>query len=252
MRLFLAGLSSVGRYERFVNAIKGNRPYALESYAYMNQDLINLLPYFDDFLLDSGTFTFVKKAKTKIDWKKYVAEYEKFIDDNRNEKYFELDIDALIGYEGVKEIRKELERQTKTQCIPVWHISRGLKDFEETTKKYPYVAVGGINFIKRGLLEKYKSSFPTLIRIAHQNGAKLHGLGYTSLKGIKKHHFDSVDSTTWITGKKFGRLFKFENGEMKVINKPQGYRYKKEKGMDVLYHDILEWMKYQKYVDKNY
>ena len=125
MQLFLAGVApwrSGGGYDPI---IRKHRPYILESFYYVDEDTERLLPYFGDFLLDSGAFTFMQNAKSHVNWNDYIEKYADFINRNDIHKFFELDIDSVIGYSKVKEFRKTLERLTGKQCIPVWHKSRG-------------------------------------------------------------------------------------------------------------------------------
>ena len=77
----------------FSEEILKHRPYILESFFYANEDTEKLLPYFGDFLLDSGAFTFIQaKHNKKISWDQYIEEYADFIKRNKIQKYFELDI----------------------------------------------------------------------------------------------------------------------------------------------------------------
>lgn len=255
MKVFLAGLSAVAGREQFIKVIKETHPFLLESYAYINEHEIKLLADYGDFMLDSGAFTFRQNTKTEMDWKDFVRKYAKFVVEYDIKKFFELDIDPLIGYDAVKEIRQELDKLTGRPCIPVWHLNRGLKDFEETTKQYPYVALGGIAGATKGSAagKKYESSFSTLIKIAHRNGAKIHGLGYTSMANLKKYHFDSVDSTAWLVGNRVGFMYHFDNkGMLHRIDRPPGFKINKEKVMDLRVHNFHEWIKFQKWVEKNW
>ena len=58
-----------------------------------------------------------------------------FINTYKIDKFFELDIDSVVGYEEVLKLRKKLEHLTEKQCIPVWHTSRGKEDFLKTCGK---------------------------------------------------------------------------------------------------------------------
>lgn len=255
MKIFLAGTGHMAYKEEFQKVIKQYRPFVLESFAYMNNYGITLLPHYGDFLLDSGAFTFRQSVKKEVDWNEYVNRYAKFIVDYDVKKYFELDIDSIVGYDEVKNIRKKLEQLTGRPSIPVWHINRGLKDFEETTKEYPYVSLGGIAGSTKGSKtgKKYESAFPTLIRIAHKNGAKIHGLGYTSKTKLKHYHFDSVDSTAWTMGGRIGCIYHFDNqGKMRQIDHPSGYRINKEKMLDLQIHNLTQWINFQKWAEKNW
>ena len=83
----------------------------------------SLIPHFKDFMLDSGAFSFMNSESVAIDWDKYLEDYAAFIKTNRVEKFFELDIDVIVGYDKVKEYRLRLEGLTCRPSIPVWHRS---------------------------------------------------------------------------------------------------------------------------------
>lgn len=196
------------------------------------------------FLLDSGAFTFMNSAKTvNIDLKQYIDKYCNFIVENDIKYFFELDIDSVVGYEKVKEIRKYIEDKTKRRSIPVWHRSRGLDEFIRLTEEYDYIAIGGI--VTKEIKKKEYPIFTKLIKIAHKNGCKIHGLGFTNLKGIKKYHFDSVDSTSWKSGGRFAQIYTFNSGDMKHVRNNE-YRIK-YKELDR--HNYVEWLKFQKWAD---
>lgn len=222
----------------------------LESYYYCrdNKWMPQLIPHFKEFLLDSGAFTFMQNTKTKIDWDAYLEGYADFINKNNVRNFIELDIDSLVGLQEVERLRDRLEALTGKKPIPVWHKSRGLDYFTAMAKAYPYIAVGGIvtEEIPR---KKYEAAFPYFIKTAHQYGAKIHGLGYTSIEGIYKYHFDSVDSTAWLYGNRGGYLYRFNpaTGKMGKIDTPQGMRLHPHKSA---LHNFLEWNKFQQYAEK--
>lgn len=228
--------------------IAKSKPYILESFYYTNADTERLIPYFGDFLLDSGAFTFIQKSKhvENLRWEEYIERYCHFINKNRVKNFFELDIDKIVGYEKVKLLRKEIERKTSQQCIPVWHKSRGKEEFLRMCDEYSYVAIGGIAIkdIKR---EQYRF-FPWFINEAHRRGCKIHGLGFTSLSGILKYKFDTVDSTAWTTGNRFGYVYKFNGKTMVKITPPKG---KRVDGKAVAINNFTEWIKFQEYAKKN-
>lgn len=186
-------------------------------------------------------------SKTHVNWEEYIDRYADFINRNNVEKFFELDIDSVVGYDKVLEYRKMLEKKTQKQCIPVWHKSRGIDDYQKTCKNYPYIAVGGIA-IKEISKEQY-IIFPQLIKEAHANGAKIHGLGFTNLQLLKKYHFDSVDSTAWTAGNRFGFIYHFDGRNMHKINVPSGKRLADPRRVALI--NYIEWIKYQRYAEGN-
>ena len=138
MKIYLAGVAPWRGGQLYDKAILEHRPYILESFYYADADTERLLPYFGDFLLDSGAFTFMINMRKTVNWEEYLEQYADFINRNRITKYFELDIDTVVGYPQVLKYRKKLELLTGRQCIPVWHKSRGLKEFKKMCDEYPY------------------------------------------------------------------------------------------------------------------
>lgn len=198
------------------------------------------------FFLDSGAFTFLNSKISNINWDEYIDDYAAFINKWDIQLFFELDIDCIVGLQEVERLRAKLEALTGKKSIPVWHKNRGKDYFIKMCEVYPYVALGGIA-IKEIPKKKYESVFPWFINIAHEHEAKIHGLGYTSISNLKKYHFDSVDSSTWKGGNKFGLIYKFIDGEIKTISK-KGYRLDSKKAT---IYNLNEWIKYQKYAKNN-
>lgn len=230
---------------------RGGQHYILESffYARTNPWIEQIIPRLDDFILDSGAFTAMRGNAGNIDWERYTEEYADFINRNKIDKFFELDIDTLIGLREVERLRTRLESLTCKQPIPVWHRDRGLDYFKETCKWYKYVALGGI--VKAGdkQVKGYEKAFPWFIDIAHEAGAKIHGLGYTNIAGLHRYHFDSVDSTAWLYGNRGGYLYRFNEitGLMEQIDKAPGTRLKSN---DAALHNYQEWQKFQQYAKR--
>ncbi len=114
-------------------------------------------------------------------------------------------------------------------------------------KEYPYVALGGIA-IKEIPRDIYEKVFPWFIKTAHEYDAKIHGLGYTSIEGVHKYHFDSVDSTAWLYGNRAGYLYKF-NPRTGTLDKFQ--RDGRLKAKEGALFNFNEWIKFLKYADIN-
>ena len=255
MKLFLVSQAWFRQLEKngLILADKtGNdwKPYILESFFYSDDTTERLIPFFGDFLLDSGAFTFMQGKGGSPNWDDYIERYADFINRNHITKFFELDIDSVVGYEKVKKIRATLERLTGKQPIPVWHRSRGKDEYIGHCKDYPYVAIGGlVDGAKKGeYARQFWKYFPWFIGTAHENGSRIHALGFTSLEGIQKYHFDSVDSTAWTTGNRFGYLYYFDGKTMKKKDVPPGFRIGDSRAAAL--NNYTEWIKFQKYADK--
>lgn len=250
MDVYIAGTEDRSKYlhqdsqgDLNTNIFTGSK--LLQSFYYCNNFTEEvILPSVSKFMLDSGAFTFFQTGK-HVDWNDYVERYAEFINKNRIKLFLELDIDVLIGYENVKKLRKKLESLTGRRCIPVWHKSRGKAEFIQMCKDYDYVAIGGI--VSKEITQKEWKYFPYFINKAHEHGAKIHGLGFTSLVDLPKYHFDSVDSTTWTSGNRFGTMYRFNGKTMEQHKRPDGTRLTDHRATAV--HNFKEWVKFQKYAE---
>lgn len=244
------GRDTVQREEKyrggFDKAIIEHKPYILESFYYADADTERLLPLFGDFMLDSGAFTFMQSSKSHVVWEEYIERYADFINRNHIEKFFELDIDSVVGYQKVIEYRRRLEKLTGRQCIPVWHITRGAQEFQKMCNEYSYVAIGGI--VSKEIKQEQYRILPSLIKEAHKQGSKIHGLGFTSLEWLPKCKFDSVDSTAWTTGNRFGFVYRFDGKTMKKHDCPKGKRLADSRKVALI--NYTEWIKFQKYAEE--
>lgn len=248
MEIYLAGQYPWKKEGLYDKTIKKCNVAILESFYYADEWTEKTIPLLEHFLLDSGAFTFMSNVKKgNIDWKDYIDRYIAFINKHDIKYFFELDIDCIVGYDNVLKIRKYIEEKTGKKCIPVWHKSRGKEEFIKMCKEYNYVAIGGI--VSKEITQKDYPLFTWFINTAHKYGAKIHGLGFTNLEGLTKYHFDSVDSTSWTTGNRFGAVYYFNGKTIKKVDKKQGQRLADSKKVAV--HNFNEWVKFQKYAEKH-
>jgi hypothetical protein len=228
------------------------KPLAIESIKYVLESFVHFknwekpfLEKWEDFMLDSGAFTFMKSKKVKeCDFDEYLSKYIDFINENDIQNFFELDIDSIVGYQKVLEYRSRLEAETHKKCIPVWHKSRGLRDWCQTVRNYDRVAIGG--FAIKEIKKSEYGMINSFIRIAHRHNCEVHGLGFTRTRDLKNYNFDSVDSSSWQAGMRFGHLDTFD-GSMIFSIKPECRMHWKDIGKQ----NLEEWNKYVEYADKN-
>lgn len=250
VNLYLAGGNIGYKWSGDYNKeIINNNPYILESFYYLRKNpdfLVRLRPFFKDFLLDSGAFTFMQDKKNKTDWDNYVEDYAEFINRYSVDLFFELDIDSVVGIREVERLRAKLEKLTNKKCIPVWHRSRGKDYWLQMIKDYKYVAIGGI--VSKEITQKDYHFFPWFIETARKEKCKVHALGFTNLTGLTKYPFYSVDSTSWLYGNRGGFLYYFNGQEIKKILRPAGMKLK---GRQASLHNFVQWVKFSKYAEEN-
>ena len=243
MKIYLAGTQGDKG-----NLVKNNENLnLLESFFYLKDHHMDLYKK-HNFLLDSGAFTFMNKQKGNTDWDQYIDNYAQFINRHNIKHFFELDIDSIVGLKEVERLRIKLETLTNKKCIPVWHKSRGLNYWKNLCENYDYIAIGGL--VTQEIKRSESDVFFPLLKIAQENNTKVHGLGFTNLKGLFKYKFYSVDSTSWITGQQFMMFYTF-NGKTLIktnLNKPN-HRGINPKGR--LEYNFNEWVKFSKYAEQN-
>ena len=122
----------------------------------------------------------------------------------------------MIGIKETEKLTERLERETGKKSIPVFHKLLGIDWFIKKTKEYNYIAIGASGITQECKWVKDGELLKKFIDIAHQNGCKIHGLGYTRLENIntKSIPFDSVDSTSWASGGRFAVMYYIKNGKM--------------------------------------
>jgi hypothetical protein len=243
MKVYLAGFRTIEKL--------WNKPtkdiYLLSSYLeHMDKSFGEYVKQ-ENHILDSGAYTFLaKKQGKKINWESYVISYGKFIREHDIKLFFELDIDPIVGLAEVERLRYLLEKVAGKKCIPVWHKSRGLEYWHRMCHDYEYVAIGGI--VTKEIKKSQYDVFVILLDIAKKYKTKVHGLGFTNLKGLKRYKFYSVDSTNWITGR-FGSVgpYVFTGDTLKNIKRPENMVKKDQSQINLF--SFSEWVKFQKYAE---
>lgn len=246
MRVYLAMTQTYGMPDSaFKNAD------ILASYIYLrnNPNLISIIPHTRSFLCDSGLFTFLNSGK-KVEMEKYADEYADFVRENNIRDYIELDVDQLRGVEYTRRLRDRIEARVGWQSIPVWHTIRGKEAFIQDCKDYPRVAVGFL--LAEGLPQKLSEKYvPWFIDTAHEHGARIHGLGFTKTEKLPLLHFDSVDSSSFTAGGRFGvyQYFDTATKTMKQVQRKAGTRMPSANALNI--HNYHEWRRYQDWAYSN-
>lgn len=154
-------------------------------------------------LIDSGAHSFQKGKK--VDWVEYTKKYAEFIKtfDRPNViGYFEMDVDNIIGYDKVLELRKILE-SVSNKIIPVWHKNRGIEEFKKMCRDYSGRVVAITGFKNEDIKDEQYLMF---LKYAKKHNCKVHCLGMTRKKVLDKVPFDYVDSSSWVQSTVFGRI----------------------------------------------
>lgn len=216
MKLFLAGAEAY-RYI-FDETIEVKAPFLLQTFYDLrnkkDEQIKQMLNNCDDFILDSGAFTFMNTGK-QVNWKQYVDSYIDFINKYDIKNFIELDLDYIKGLEYTEKVRRYIEYHTSKKTIPVWHSkTRNLEYYDYMLDNYSYIALSTMETPKQGIIIHYDDKLlRTLVKRAHSKNVKVHGLGYMSLKEINKPNilFDTMDSSSW-NGSIWGHQTVYKHG----------------------------------------
>ena len=188
-----------------------NLPYLniLVAYPYMTKGMILALQKAKDategrfrFLLDSGAFTAYNSGKEiKLD------DYCRFIESLPFEPtgYFMLDV---IGNPSATMKNYEIMLKRGFNPIPVFTRGEDFSVLEEFYRTSDYVALGGL---VGGKKNKKLYFIQKSLKIA--NNRKMHLLGFTSYKYVRRFKPYSVDSSSWTSGTRFGSVSIFKRNK---------------------------------------
>lgn len=186
-------------------------------------------------LVDSGAHSFQKG--TKVDWVEYTKEYADFIKKNDSKSilgYFEMDVDNIIGYDKVLELRKILE-SVSDKIIPVWHKNRGIEEYKKMCQDYSGKIIAITGFKNEDIKDEQYMMF---LKYAKKYNCKVHCLGMTRRKILDTVPFDYVDSSSWVQQSIYGRV-----GNKGKVTKD----FSKKHRLTVVLLNYLEAMEMQKH-----
>lgn len=248
MKIFLSalenGASCVDKTPLCHYVVKkiGKMKWNLISYYYIKnrEDIAEFIrDNSEEILVDSGAHSFQKG--TKVDWDKYTQDYANFIkrfDRDNVVGYFEMDVDNIIGYDKVLELRKVL-KLVSDKIIPVWHKNRGLDEYKKMCKEYAGRIVAITGFKNEDIKDEQYLMF---LKYAKKYNCKVHCLGMTRKKILDEVPFDYVDSSSWKQASIYGRI-----GNRKVTQE-----FSKQSREVVFFENYKEAMKMQGYYKKKW
>lgn len=244
IKVFLSALQVKDRIDFFLSEIDKFK-YNLLSYYYVRDDNEIALKLRDNselVIVDSEAHSFQKGKK--VDWEEYTKEYANFIKDFDRENvigYFEMDVDNIIGYDKVLELRKILEK-VSNKIIPVWHKNRGIEDYKKMCQDYKGKVIAITGFKNEDIKDEQYLMF---LKYAKKYNCKVHCLGMTRKKVLDKVPFDFTDSSTWLAQTNYGNVF-FGKGKFpkaKGQEKEKQYLLNYKQGMKMQEYYYNKWKK---------
>jgi hypothetical protein len=203
MKIFLSGLEASGEFAD-INKSFDRYNWMLCSFYYLKQDIFEEIKRKSQLvLIDSGAHSF-QKGKA-VDWVEYTKRYAEWIKKNDSDKmlgYFEMDVDNILGYDKVLELRKILENASD-KIIPVWHKNRGIDEYKKMCRDYAGKIIAITGFKNEDIKD---SQYLMFVKYAKSHNCKVHCLGMTRKKVLDKVPFDYADSSSWKQQAIYGRV----------------------------------------------
>jgi hypothetical protein len=181
------------------------------------------------WFLDSGAFSYMAQwssgRSSLPDPYKYFERYCQYIETygSRFCRIAELDLDhgvKALSPREVTEWREEMVRRwPHLPVMPVWHPSRGTAGWKEylADPRFKFVGLGG------GTAQQSVGYQRQMVMAAHRAGKRVHGFAMTKVQTVLKEvPYDTVDSTSWVMGQKFGTLYVFRHNRFFQLGKDQG------------------------------
>lgn len=226
MKIFLAGCE--GMQFAALTEIVGHR-YALFSYYHSRKfspkDRDNFramwVRYPQEIICDSGLFTLMFGAGKGGDYdfkymKDYTKTYLKWASEisHKNMTFVESDVHKLLGMKAVFELRKQFEN-SGLKHLYVWHREEGIDGLYKMAEKYDYIAISvpELRILCKGKI-RYQDAVKDLEAKIVQNVKrlpKIHLLGNTVMETMQTNISYSCDSTSWLSGGRYGRYMHYEN-----------------------------------------
>jgi len=196
MRLYLAGISTaaylIPKLPPEVNALVSY----LESWRPKRK-------YFDRLFLDSGAFTAWSQG-TEINLKKYVA----YCHEHQKQWDIIAGLDVIGDWQASKLNYLDM-RSEGLNILPTFHVGEPWEFLEWLCSEWKYVAIGGmVPYLSSNAPHFKKPLIRFLIKshgIAAKARCRLHGFGLTTWEIVKMFNWESIDSTSFLAGQKFGR-----------------------------------------------
>jgi len=198
-----------------------------------------------DWIMDSGLFTMMfgagsNKTYTEKELIKYTYKYLKDLKKIKYNHYIvEMDVHKVLGLQSLKRFRAIFEKEYPLEkTIYVWHVEEKEEGFRELCVKYPYIAISipELRIVFKGR-KTLKNAVKRLISLANSINPdiKIHLLGCTQQELMEQKGYYSCDSTSWISGGRFGNGYYFEYNKLKQLPvRSVGWlEYSKQKQKDI-------------------
>lgn len=189
------------------------KPNLLVSYAYVKDWGKDMEMYRDtNLIVDSGAFTAATTGGSIN-----ISEYANWLEANTQYVKHAAVLDVIGDYRATATNLEWMENRLGGKGIsilPAWHIGSPVSELDRLTKQYDYIAIGGAVPYARNP-KVLMRQLVMVHRIARDNECRLHGLGITGGQSLYRLPWHSVDSSSWASGFRYGRITLYDERAVK-------------------------------------
>lgn len=155
-----------------------------------------------DLMVDSGAFTADSIGK-KID----MDEYCEWLIRHQSNITTAVVLDVIGDWRGTARNHEIMmgKLPESITVLPVWHATSPLSELDRLCRAHDYVGIGGVTTMARTVKQFMQHSIRAH-KVAELHGTKLHGLGVTGRTAMTRLPWSTVDSSTWLSGARYGNL----------------------------------------------
>lgn len=172
----------------------------------------------------SATATKAKQGgKISREPEEFFKEYVQWVKANYDyfDYFVELDLQEIVSQRRVNEWRQIYKQEgIIDKCIMVHHSFNSTEEFFELVDKYQTSGYIGLEGLRPGFPMMDYNFF---LKEAYERGIKVHGFAFTKSGLLYKYPFFSVDSSSWTAPIRFGKIHKFYEGVMKVVDEKRHF-----------------------------
>jgi len=158
----------------------------------------NRYPEFNMFV-DSGAFTAWTQGKELK-----IEDYIDFLKRNESNIEYYANLDVIGDADGTLK-NQEIMEKAGLSPVPTYHLREDIKHLEYYLQNYDFIALGGTVGSPRTVVEPFLDTCFSVIKKYWPK--KIHGFGVNALWALKKYPFYSIDSTSWLVGGRYGKVF---------------------------------------------
>lgn len=172
--------------------------HVLGSFHYFGRRDLSWLPEGWTFFADSGAYSAMTQGAVLS-----VHDYGQWAQENASRIHLTANLDLIGDAETTWRNQRILETEYGLDVLPVFHVDEGFEWLHRYVDDgHRYIALG----VAGSRSSKYIPWLVQCFREVAGRGVEFHGFGITAFDAIRLFPWRSLDSSTWVSGQKYGAI----------------------------------------------